>query len=118
MHSLHFQIAFHTIGEFAGLSDDTTTRNAHIDIPAEQLSVAASLQSARRWLVEQHAQIDLECAADLHLRGYFTFQMAQGSEGFNVDSAQLVAIDEGFVLRAGLDNGVCVETEVIAIDGV
>lgn len=118
MSTLNVQLDFDTIGEFAGLSDDTTTRQAHIDLPAECLPVAASLRSARQWLTEQHAQIDLECAADLPLRGYFTFQTATGTEGFNVDSAQLVAIDEGFVLRAGLDNGVCVETGVLTLDGL
>lgn len=118
MSTLNVQLGFATIGDFAGLSDDTTTRLAHIDIPGDCLPVAASLQSARQWLTEQHAQVDLECAADLPLRGYFTFKTATSSEGFHVDSAQLVAIDEGFVLRAGLDNGVCVETDVLTLDGL
>ena len=65
--------------------------------------------------LEQHADIDMECAAELPLRGYFAFQSAPGQ---NVDSAQLVAIDEGFVVRASLDNGVCVETDVLVLAGV
>lgn len=113
-----FQLAFYTIGDLDGLSGDDTTRTAHIDLPADCLPVAATLRSARQWLVEQHAAIDMECAADLPLRGYFSFQGPQGNEGLNVDSAQLVAIDEGFVVRASLDNGVCVETDVLSLDGL
>lgn len=118
MSNQNFEVPFFTIGEFDGLSDDATTRTAHIDISAESLPVAATLQSARTWLVEQHAQIDMECAAELPMRGYFAFKSAQSSEGFNVDSAQLVAIDEGFVVRATLDNGVCVETDLLALTGL
>ena len=110
-----FQVAFFTIGDLDGLSGDEIVRNAHIDVPADSLPIAASLQSARQWLVEQHADIDMECAAELPLRGYFTFQSAQGTEGFNVESAQLVALDEGFVVRASLDNGVAVESDLLAI---
>ena len=60
-----FEVAFFTIGEFEGLSADDTTRTAHIDVPADCLPVAATLQSARQWLNEQHAHIDMECAAEL-----------------------------------------------------
>lgn len=115
MSTQSFELAFFTIGELEGLSGDATTRTAHIDIPADCLPVAATLQSARQWLAGQHAQVDMECAADLPLRGHFTFQSAQGRQGFHVDSAQLVAIDEGFVVRASLDNGVCVESDVLAL---
>jgi hypothetical protein len=111
MSTLNYQLSFATIGDFGLLSDDTTTRTAHIDIPAEHAHIAATLQSARTWLLEQHPGLDMESAADLPLRAYFTFHSSNGTEGFNVDSAQLVAIDEGFVLRAGLDNGMCVETD-------
>ena len=110
-----FEVAFFTIGELEGLSGDEVTRTAHIDIPAECLQVAATLQSARQWLNEQHSDIDMECAAELPLRGYFSFKSVQGSEGFNVESAQLVALDEGFVVRAALDNGVCVESDLLAL---
>lgn len=110
-----FAVAFFTIGECSPLSDDHVVRNAHIDLPADCLPVAATLSSTRQWLTEQHAAIDMECAAELPLRGYFTFQSAQGSEGFHVESAQLVALDEGFVVRAGLDNGVYVESDLLAI---
>lgn len=110
-----FEVAFFTISEFEGLSGDETTRTAHIDIPADGLAVAATLQSARQWLCEQHAAIDMECAAELPLRGYFSFKTADSSEGFNVESAQLVALDEGFVVRAMLDNGICVESDLLAI---
>ena len=118
MSTQSFELAFFTIGELEGLSGDATTRTAHIDIPADCLPVAATLQSARQWLAGQHAQVDMECAADLPLRGFFSFQGPQGHEGLNVDSAQLVAIDEGFVVRASLDNGVCVETDVLSLDGL
>lgn len=110
-----FEVAFFTIGEFDGLSGDDVTRTAHIDVPAECLAVAATLQSARQWLIEQHADIDMECAAELPLRGYFSFKSSQGSEGLHIESAQLVALEDGFVVRAGLDNGVCVESDVIEI---
>lgn len=110
-----FEVAFFTIGELEGLSGDEVTRTAHIDIPAECLQVAATLQSARQWLNEQHSDIDMECAAERPLRGYFSFKSEQGSEGFNVESAQLVALDEGFVVRAALDNGVCVESDLLAL---
>lgn len=110
-----FQVAFFTIGDLDGLSGDDIVRSAHIDIPAESLPVAATLQSARQWLVEQHAHIDMECAAELPVRGFFTFKSAEGTEGFNVESAQLVALDEGFVVRASLDNGVSVESDLLAI---
>ena len=115
MSTQSFELAFFTIGEFHGLSGEATARTAHIDIPADCLPVAATLRSARQWLVEQHGQFDMECAADLPLRGYFSFQSAQDRQGFHVDSAQLVAIDEGFVVRASLDNGVCVESDVLAL---
>lgn len=110
-----FEVAFFTIGEFDGLSGDDITRTAHIDVPTDCLPVAATLQSARQWLNEQHAEIDMECAAELPVRGYFSFKGAQTSEGLNVESAQLVALDEGFVVRASLDNGVCVESDLIAL---
>lgn len=110
-----FEVAFFTIGELEGLSGDEVTRTAHIDIPAECLQVAVTLQSARQWLNEQHSDIDMECAAELPLRGYFSFKSEQGSEGFNAESAQLVALDEGFVVRAALDNGVCVESDLLAL---
>ncbi|MBP7351675.1 MAG: hypothetical protein KA964_01485 [Comamonas sp.] len=113
-----FQLPFFTIGDLDGLSGDDTTRTAHIDIPADCLPVAITLRSARQWLVEHHPDVDMECAADLTLRGFFSFQGPQGQEGLNVDSAQLVAIDEGFVVRASLDNGVCVETDVLSLDGL
>ena len=115
MSQQNFQVTFFTIGEFDGLSGDDITRNAHIDIPAECLPVAASLQSARQWLVEQHADIDMECAAELPVRSYFTFHGAASNEDFHVESAQLVALDEGFVLRAQLDNGVSVESDLLDI---
>jgi hypothetical protein len=73
-----FEVAFFTIGEFEGLSADDTTRTAHIDVPTDCLSVAAALQSARQWLNEQHAHIDMECAAELPVRGYFSFKGANG----------------------------------------
>ena len=73
------------------------------------------MQSARQWLNEQHSDIDMECAAELPLRGYFSFKSEQDSEGFNAESAQLVALDEGFVVRAALDNGVCVESDLLAL---
>ena len=110
-----FEVAFFTISEFEGLSADETTRTAHIDVPAECLPVAATLQSARQWLCEQHGNIDMECAAELPLRAYFSFKTTNSSEGFNVESAQLVALDEGFVVRASLDNGVFVESDLLAI---
>ena len=110
-----FEVAFFTIGEFDVLSADETARTAHIDVSEECLSVAATLQSARQWLNEQHAQIDMECAAELPVRGYFSFKSEQGVEGFNVESAQLVALDEGFVVRASLDNGVCVESDPLTL---
>lgn len=110
-----FQVAFFTIGQFDGLSDDDVTRTAHIDVSADCLPVAATLQSARQWLTEQHADIDMECSAELPVRGFFTFTTAQGTEGFNAESAQLVALDEGFVVRAELDNGVFVESDLIAL---
>ena len=110
-----FAVTFFTIGEFAPLSDDDTTRSAHIDIPAHCLPVAATLQSARQWLTEQHADIDMECAAELPLRGFFSFTTPQGTESFHVESAQLVALDDGFVVRAELDNGVFVESDLIAL---
>lgn len=113
-----FALEFFTIGEFEGFSGDEVVRTAHIDVPADCLAVAATLQSARQWLVEQHAGPDMECAAELPLRGFFTFKTAQGTEALNVDSAQLVAIDEGFVVRASLDNGLCVETDVLALAGL
>lgn len=107
--------SFFTIGEFHALSGDEITRTAHIDVPDECLQVAATLQSARQWLNEQHAGIDMECAAELPLRGYFSFQSEQSTQGFHVESAQLIAMDEGFVVRASLDNGVCVESDWLAI---
>lgn len=110
-----FEVTFFTIGEFDGLSDDATIRTAHIDIPTACLPVAATLQSARQWLTEQHAAIDMECAAELPLRAYFSFKSTDNTTGFNVESAQLVALDEGFVIRTGLDNGACVESDVINI---
>ena len=110
-----FQLPFFTIGDLDGLSGDDTTRTAHIDIAADCLPVAATLRSARQWLVEQHPAVDMECAADLPLRGHFTFQSAQDHQGLHVDRAQLVAIDEGFVVRASLDNGVCAESDVLAL---
>lgn len=113
-----FELPFFTISDLDGLSGDDTTRTARIDLPDTCLPVAATLRSARQWLVEQHAGVDMECAAELPLRGYFAFQCPQGHTGLNVDSAQLVAIDEGFVVRASLDNGVCVETEVLNLDGL
>ena len=58
----------------------------------------------------------MECAAELPLRGHFTFQSAQGHQGFHVESAQLVTINEGFVVRASLDNSVCVESDVLALN--
>lgn len=118
MSILNFSLPFFTIGEFEGLSSDDTTRSAHIDFPEAFLPVAATLRSARQWLLEQHANTDMECAAELPLRGYFSFEGPQGKQGQNVDSAQLVAIDEGFVVRASLDNGVCVETELLTLDGI
>lgn len=113
-----FELNFYTIGDFDGLSGDDTTRTAHIDIPADCLPVAATLRSARQWLLTQHTALDMECAAELPLRGFFVFKGPQGNEGLNVDSAQLVAIDEGFVVRASLDNGVCVETDALELDGM
>jgi hypothetical protein len=113
-----FQLNFYTIGDLNGWSGDDITRTAHLDLPDTCLPVAATLRSARQWLTEQHADIDMECAAELPLRGYFSFQSPQGNQGLNVDSAQLVAIDEGFVVRASLDNGVCVETDVLSLDGL
>lgn len=118
MSTQSFELVFYTIGNYSGLSDDACTRTAHIDIPADSLSIAASLQSARRWLDEQHPGLDLECAAEMPLRGYFAFQGPQASEGQNVDSAQLVAMDEGFVVRAHLENGVWVETDLLVLNGV
>lgn len=109
------QVAFFTIGEFDTLSSDDVVRSAFIDMPADCLPIAASLQSARQWLVQQHASIDMECSAELPLRAYFTFKSVHINEGFNVESAQLVALDEGFVVRAQLDNGVYVESDLIAI---
>ena len=50
MSTQSFELAFFTIGELEGLSGDATTRTAHIDIPADCLPVAATLQSARQWL--------------------------------------------------------------------
>lgn len=117
--SIHsFTLPFYTIGEFDGLSGDDTTRTAHIDFPQAFQPVAATLRSARQWLLEQHANTDMECAAELPLRGFFSFDGPQGKQGQNVDSMQLVAIDEGFVLRTSLDNGVCVETDVLTLDGI
>lgn len=110
----NFELPFYTIGELEGFSDDATIRTAHIDIPAHSLTVAVSLQSARQWLLEQHAGVDMECAAELPLRGHFAFNGPQITQSFDVDSAQLVAIDEGFVVRVHLDNGVYVETDVLA----
>lgn len=118
MSTQSFQVAFYTIGTYEGLSGDDVTRTAHIDVPAECVAIAASLQSARRWLDEQHAGLDLECTAELPVRGYFSFKGPQASEGLNVESAQLVALDEGFVVRASLDNGVWVETDLIALAGI
>lgn len=115
MNQQSFVIPFFTIGEFHNLSGDDVTRSAHIDVPADCLHVAASLQSARQWLNEQHAGIDMECTAELPLRAYFSFKSEQLSEGFHVDSAQLIAMDEGFVVRASLDNGVCVESDWMAL---
>lgn len=110
-----FEVTFFTIGEIGLLSDEATLRKAHIDIPADCLPIAATLESARQWLTEQHANLDMECSADLPLRAYFSFQSAQGTEGYNVENAQLVALDEGFVVRAHLDNGVYVESDCIAL---
>lgn len=115
MSTQNFQVSFFTIGQFEGLSDDATTRTAHIDIDSAALPVAATLQSARQWLTEQQPGMDMECAAEIALRGYFSFQSAQGSSGYNVEQAQLVALDEGFVVRVGLDNGVYVESDLIAL---
>lgn len=111
-----FAVAFFTIGDWEGLSGDDIARNAHLDIPADCLPVAATLQSARQWLSEQHTHIDMECAAELPLRGSFSFQSAESTDSFHIESAQLVALDEGFVVRADLDNGVCVESDLIAIN--
>ena len=110
-----FEVTFFTISELESLSGEETIRTAHIDIPTACLQVASTLQSARQWLTEQHADIDMECAAELPLRGYFSFKSAQNSEGFNIESAQLVALDEGFVVRASLENGVCVESDLLPI---
>ena len=110
-----YQLDFFTIGEHAGLSDDATTRRVHLDVPAEALAVAASLQSARQWLLEQHAGIDMECTAELALRGYFTFQSSEQHQGFHIESAQLVALEDGFVVRAGLENGIYVETDLLQL---
>ncbi|WP_455555873.1 hypothetical protein [Comamonas sp.] len=115
MNPQSFAIAFFTIGELEGLSGEEVARTAHIDVPAECLPVAATLQSARQWLNEQHAEIDMECAAELPVRAYFSFKSEQVNEGFNVESAQLVALDEGFVVRAALDNGVCVESDLFTL---
>lgn len=115
MSQQNFEVPFYTIGAFEGLSDDTTVRTAHIDVPAHCLAVAATLQSARQWLNEQHAGIDMECTAELPVRGYFTFKTASNTEGFNVEQAQLVALDEGFVIRAVLDNDVNVESDLLAL---
>lgn len=111
-----FQVTFFTIGAFDTLSGDDVTRTAHIDVPHDSLPVAATLQSARQWLNEQHADIDMECSAELPVRGFFTFASEQGTESFNVENAQLVALDEGFVVRAELDNGVFVESDLLALD--
>ena len=111
-----FEVAFFTIGELDGLSGDDITRTAHIDVPADCLPVAATLQSARQWLNQQHAGIDMECTAELPVRGYFAFKGVSINEGFNVESAQLVALDEGFVVRAGLNNGVYVESDLLALN--
>jgi hypothetical protein len=110
-----FAVEFFTVGEFEGLSDESVTRTAHIDVPAECLPVAATLQSARQWLTEQHADIDMECAAELPLRGYFAFRGEQVNEGYNVESALLVALDDGFVVRVQLDNGVYVESDLLGL---
>lgn len=110
-----FEVEFFTIGEFEGLSDESVARTAHIDVPAHCLPVAATLQSARQWLTEQHADIDMECAAELPVRGHFAFKGEQVQEGYNVESAQLVALDEGFVVRATLENGVGVESDLIGL---
>ena len=110
-----FELAFFTIGELEGLSGDATTRTAHIDIPADCLPGAATLQSARQWLAGQHAQVDMECAAELPVRGHFAFKGELVHEGYNVESAQLVALDEGFVVRATLENGVGVESDLIGL---
>lgn len=110
-----FEVAFFTIGELDGLSDDSITRTAHIDVPADCLHVAATLQSARKWLTEQHAGIDMECAAELPVRGYYAFKGTNINEGFNVETAQLVALDEGFVVRAALDNGISVESDLLGL---
>ena len=115
MSTLNYQLSFSTIGYFGVLSDDETIRTAMLDIPAEHAQIAATLRSARTWLQEQHPGVDMESTADLPLRGYLTFESSNGKEGFNIDSAQLVAIDEGFVLRAGLDNGMCVETDPLTM---
>ena len=49
-----FEVAFFTIGELEGLSGDEVTRTAHIDIPAECLQVAASLQSVAQRAAQRH----------------------------------------------------------------
>ena len=56
MSTQSFELAFFTIGELEGLSGDATTRTAHIDIPADCLTVAATLQSARQWLAVRLAR--------------------------------------------------------------
>lgn len=108
---LNFQVPFYTIGHFDGLSEDTVTRTAHVDVPDEVLAVAASLQSARQWLLEQHPGMDMDCSADVAIRGYYSF----GGEGFHAESAQLVVLSDGFVARVALDNGVYVETDLLAL---
>ena len=75
-----FQVAFFTIGEFDTLSSDDVVRSAFIDVPADCLPIAASLQSARQWLVQQHASIDMECSAELPLRAYFTLKVCTSTK--------------------------------------
>ena len=108
---LNFQVPFFTIGHFDGLSEDTVTRTAHLDVPEDVLAIAASLQSARQWLLEQHPGMDTDCSAEVAVRGYFSL----AGEGFNVEAVQLVCLSDGFVARVGLDNGVYVETDLIAL---
>ena len=115
MSAQSFELAFYTVGNYEGLSGDDTARVANIDISEQALGVAASLQSARNWLLEQHAGLDMECAAEVPLRGYFAFKGTDVSEGLNVDTAQLVCLDEGYVVRAHLENGVWVETDLIEL---
>ena len=116
MSTQNFELAFFTIGHFEHFSDEDTQRTAHLDLPQEHLHIAATLQSARQWLIEQQPQVDMECAAELPMRGYFVFKGTQLDESFHTENAQLVAVEEGFVVRAQLDNGICIETDVLVLN--